>query len=309
MYNLTCDWEVGPNDSTNLNFYYHFPNLVNTDGGNGSGGIDPVQCAADFYILFGLCNNTIVEFPTINLVPPEKITDAAITLKVSLEELRLRNERYHFYYQNLPSVTLTEYADEARLMLKDLIDINEECFIEYAIAAVGGELRHHKNIECLGKGSTDSSRYDAWARWGFAYHNTGPEILNEAVSLFLDFPPGSYGGKPWANAAQLVYDRITHRLASNQFDNSCFFLDRIFSMQHNTGSFLNKLEWACYRDDEANETVHRMHDTVLKAHGLNPPDLDTLSMRASSNVQDILNEIIVFARSNNIIVNAKYTER
>jgi hypothetical protein len=309
MYNLSADWDVVIND--NDNYYHYFPNLLDTSGYNGSGsdGIDPVQCAADFYILFGLHNNTIVEFPSIVLVPPDQIIDAAIILKVSFEELRQRNKKYHEHYNNLPSVKLTEYSLVARDMLKHLIEFNEETFIEYAVAAVGGELRHHKNVECLGKGSSHESRYDAWSRWGYIYNNIGASVLEDAVQLFLDFPAGSYGGKPWANAAQLVFDRLNHNLASNSFDNSCFFLDRIFNMQHNTGSFLNKLDWACLRYEEANEDIHRMHDTVLKAHGLNPPDLDTLYLRASPQVQHLLNEVIVFARSNDIIVNAKYTER
>jgi hypothetical protein len=63
--------------------------------------IDPVQCAADFYILFGISNRHIVEFPIIKLVPPEDVVKSAITLGVSLEELRERNVRYFQEYQEM----------------------------------------------------------------------------------------------------------------------------------------------------------------------------------------------------------------
>jgi len=299
---MNVSWNVGDEDKPYQHYFTHLSSNVLES-------IDPVQCAADFYILFGISNRHIVEFPIIKLVPPEDIVKSAITLGVSLEELRERNVRYFQEYNNLPSVKLTEYTDEALVMLEEFIYFNEQCFMEYAIAAVGGELRHHSKVTCLGDKTTSNSRYHAWAKWGHAFRNDGPEIIKDAISIFLDFPPGSFGGEPWANAAKLVYSRLNNELAENQFDNSCVFLDRIFNMQHNTGSFLNKLEWKCFREPPFDEGVNRMGDHVLKAHGLNPPDLDTLYDRASSEVKDLLNKVISFSRNEEIKVNAIYKER
>lgn len=269
--------------------------------------IDPVQAAADFYLLFAVANKHIISFPSLNLVHPDDLEVDIKILKLNQLEVDERNAKYFSYLKDSPVTKLQDIVNEATNVLNELVDLLDETFLQYATAAVGGELRHHANTTCLGKGSGPKHRFAAWVNWYFACQKHGIEIFKEAEQVFLDFPNGSYGGKPWANAAKLIYDRLDLNLANSFTENQHVFVDRVFNLQHNTGSFLNKVVWANFRGN--NNSIENMPDTVLKAHSSNIPDLTVLYDNASSDVQNMVSNLIKIAIENNLNVNGSYEER
>lgn len=293
------NFDIPENES---DYFFYWKNLL-----GARECVDPVQSAADFYLLFAIANKNIIQFPKIVFLPPDEIIDDAIKLGLSEAEIQERNDKYNDYLLNSPIVKLQEIVDNANYMLDILVNNLDMIFIDYASAAIGGELRHHANTTCLGKGSGSEHRFIAWTTWGAICKNNGPSIFLEAEEIFLDFPGGSYGGKPWANAAKLVYERLTMKLAGSPKENQSVFIDRIFNLQHNTGSFLNKLVWANHRDELG--SIETMHETVLKAHSSNPADLTVLYDNASNKVRDIVSSMLKIAVENNVVINGIYEER
>jgi hypothetical protein len=299
-FKLQIDWNFATKHSKEINYENHFVNLANT-----SDCQDIVQLAADFYLSFAICNKSLVQFPNITILPPDEVIEAAKILKLSQREIDERNERYFNYIKNSPAVKLQSVAKNLSPFYQDLITKLDNLFVDYVSAAIGGELRHHQGVTCLGKGGADHGRFIAWSRWADIHKEYGDSIFIEAESLFLDFPPGSYGGKPWANAASLLVKRKDCSLAGSLIENQTIFIDRVFNMQHNTGSFLNKLRWANFRDD--NDSIHNMHDTVLKAHSSNPPDLDILISKAQDRVKAAAIETMQIAKTANLNIHGIYT--
>jgi hypothetical protein len=281
-----------------------FPNLAHADQ------IDPVQSAADFYLLFGLSGRSIVTFPSFKQHEQSAVIEAAIKLGLSFNDLQKRNEEYARLQINHPSERLNSIAKDAETEFKSLVDFIDAVFIDYVNAACGGELRHHKAAMCVGGDS--ASRYQAWFNWGSIFIAEGPNALIEMRDLFLDFNNGSYGGPPWAAAAQLLHERINQDLASSYLENQVMFVDRVFNLQHNTGCFLNKLDWTNKRvgREGADENYRSMTETVLVAHSSNPPDISKLYQRASSKVQTMVEDTISIALEKNLPINGVWvTER
>jgi len=301
-FNLARHWDV---EEDYLGFVDHFIYLKNAEQ-----SFDIVQSAADFYLCFAICNKSLVQFPKINLVHPDMIDNAAKILKVSDREIRERNDRYYHYIHNSPAVKLQNVINNYGDFFNELVLDLDNLFIDYISAAIGGELRHHHGVTCLGKGGAHEGRYIAWSRWGNIHKVYGDSIFTEAKELFLDFPDGSYGGKPWANAAQLLIDRKNCRLGGSIMENKTIFIDRVFNMQHNTGSFLNKLSWANFRTNNGDfDGLHNMHETVLKAHSSNPPDLEVLVAKARDEVKSAVIDTINIARDNNINIHGIYRSK
>jgi hypothetical protein len=297
-----CSWNAKYPFTNNEEYTKHFPALLEADK------IDPVQSAADFYILYGISNRAIVSFPTIRSSDVESVIEAAIKLEISATDLFERNQRWKDHNVNNPSAQLGEIADSASTRFAELVDKLDRVFFEYTNAACGGELRHHKATLCLG--GSGNHRFNAWEAWGNIYQSEGPNAFNEMENLFLDFNSGSYGGPAWANAVRLLIDRSNCNLASDYKENQIVFVDRVFNLQHNTGCFLNKLSWTNLRigRTEGIESFINMADTVLAAHGSNPPDLYTLWQRASDDVQEMLIKTIDIALDKSLPVNGKWKQ-
>jgi hypothetical protein len=299
---VSCSWN-SKYPFVNGDYNQFFPELKNYQY------IDPLQSAADFYILFGLSNKSIVDFPTVRKTEATDVVKAAIKLGLSFEDLQKRNAEYYDSCIQGPSVKLTEITNLAEVSFNRLVDFLDQVFFQYVNAACGGELRHHKATLCIPDGSGNNSRWAAWNSWGRIYNSEGPDSLLEMETLFLDFNNGSYGGPPWAAATRLLYDRANLNLASSFKENITLFVDRVFNLQHNTGCFLNKLDWPNFRTDrEACEDFRSMSNTVLAAHSADNPDLTCLYDRASSDVQFLLSNAIDLAKKHNLPINGIWKE-
>lgn len=108
-------------------------------------------------------------------------------------------------------------------------------FRDYTFAAIGGEVRHHGDI----RGQVPGGRESQWDYW-YAMGECGDRqaLTSDCVDLFGDGTwGGSYGGSKWATIAKTLRDRLSGKLDARTF------VDRVFSLQHNGGSLLNKVQW------------------------------------------------------------------
>lgn len=155
---------------------------------------------------------------------------------------------------------------EAKEMQDALVATFAPVFQAYANMAIGGELRHHSAVggQCL-----SLLRKTAWAGWLRIREIVGPQALLDAAELFLEIKGNTYGGKKWAEACYILHAYETGKISSK------IFVDRMFSLQHNGGVFLNKVEWAVTNPNKY--SLYYLKESVLPAHGCSPePKYDVL---------------------------------
>lgn len=148
-------------------------------------------------------------------------------------------------------------------------------FSAYLDIAVGGELRYARSMlgdECPSelepfvKEAAGADRGTAWLVWGVIRRCWGLSALELAEQTFeIRGWREAFGGEAWASIANVIRAFLEGRI------NDRIFVDRVVSLEHNSGSCLNKL-----------------YDTrdlkpVLDAHGMD--DYVTLLDRASEEVR------------------------
>lgn len=163
------------------------------------------------------------------------------------------------------STMLRVLRGEAQDMLDALVTRLDESFTDYVDMAVGGELRYHTCQGGSQHGEPRLERNDAWAEWANVRAAAGTAALTDAAALFIEMADDtcSYGGKPWANAATLLRDRLTGRITPRQW------VDRVFTLQHNGGALLNKVNWQVHNVLDWNLNYHMTR--VLDAHAGHDP--------------------------------------
>lgn len=118
-------------------------------------------------------------------------------------------------------------------------------FSAYLDIAVGGELRYARSMlgdECPDKlrpflrEAALADRGTAWLVWGVIRRAWGLKALELAQETF-DLPGwrGAFGGGNWAGIASILRAYLEGRISDR------IFVDNTFSMEHNSGSCLNKL--------------------------------------------------------------------
>lgn len=147
-------------------------------------------------------------------------------------------------------------------------------FAEYVDMAIGGELRYAKRyldelpgeLEPFFREVSDTARGKAWLVWTVIRRKFGLRALELADECF--YRPGwrrNFGGEAWGSAARVL------RAFLNGERKPRIFVDQCLSLQHNTGSLLNKL-YDC-------SNLPR----VLEAHGMD--DYPTLLSACSTEVR------------------------
>ena len=107
-------------------------------------------------------------------------------------------------------------------------------FRSYGFVACGGESRHHCNVNSLPMGREDCFDYF----YAIGLQNDRVALLEDLVEIFgCDSWSSGYGGRAWQGCAEILLARETGNLDAKTF------VDRVFSLQHNGGSFLNKVGW------------------------------------------------------------------
>lgn len=144
-------------------------------------------------------------------------------------------------------------------------------FASYLDIAVGGELRYArsmlgddcpKRLQPFIKEAALADRGTAWLVWSVIRRAWGIDALYLAEETF-DLPGwrGAFGGEAWRDITKVLCSFLEGRI------NQRIFVDRCFSLEHNSGCVFNKL----YRV--------RGVPTVLSAHGND--EYDTLLSYAS----------------------------
>ena len=116
--------------------------------------------------------------------------------------------------------------------------IMAQVFRNYAHYAIAGELTHYNSNALKGSfGTTHDKLRAGWFK--LVQHFGGAAAAKYAERMFEDSSNWntSYGGAPWAQIARTLWE-----FESGHWD-AWLFVDRMFSLQHNTGSALNKVSW------------------------------------------------------------------
>lgn len=269
--------------------------------------IDPFQEAADFYLLFGMVNSSFVSYKSRKLPTTQAAVAAAKTLQLGIEDFAVRNA----YIQQLKSQgiddSLTKMETQAQQMLNELIERLDLPFREYVALACGGEVRHHPSMV----EHYPNTRRIAWCGWPEIVEVYGIEAYTTMAGLFRDFAKNtSYGGELWAAAAELLRDRLLGKLGPSEQINKQMFIDRVFTLQHNGGCFLNKLSWGnkrFARRDPFDYEISMMPSTVLAFQASNPPNIQMMFGYASPPVQELLKGYMDLALNRRLNLKSKWT--
>ena len=171
---------------------------------------------------------------------------------------------------------------DAYRIQKGIVTQLSEAFAEYAFMAIGGEVRYHGNA---GNDMPVSGRSSVWAWWR-EMGNTHDlaQLTRDCAELFRDpneaqFLGDGYGGEKWAIAADILAAYYEGTLDARTF------VDRMFSLQHNGGSFLNKASWKCL-----NDAYYGTSDMMRigNAHAATQIDFFTLLSGASDDVRHLI---------------------
>ena len=166
--------------------------------------IDPIEVAADFYLL-------------------ELALVLGATEAEPLQGALLQNVSPTFYW-------FLHYA------------IGRELRYSSAMTGPGGPM---SGIDCV---SRSSSRSQAAIIWRSIFERDGIAALDLARSLFSSMEKSLLGGVAWVSCVDLLLQHES-RLIDQKV-----FLDRLFGLEHNTGSLLNKRSWANNRKGRSPET-------------------------------------------------------
>lgn len=174
-----------------------------------------------------------------------------------------------------------EIAQRAKTMKDELIDSILPSFRSYADMAIGGELRYHRAV---GNNALDRGfRHMAWIDWFLFRQKAGDEAVADAAKLFREIDHGGIGGEPWAVAADILYGHLTGKI------DAATFCDRIFTLQHNGGAFLNKIPWN-HALNRPRWGLGEMSSRIGPAHSNNPTLFHILLAAASGPVSVIFSE-------------------
>lgn len=269
--------------------------------------IDPCMAAADNYLLFGIANNSFVEIVPRYFPSDEEIRLAGELLEATEVEIEQRVRDVMVLRDDDPTLKLEELNREADTQYRILIDNLDESFRQYSHLACGGELRYMLKSDPF----YSQERRWAWTQWAFVYEKYGIKGLETMTKMFNENGYGAFGGKKWAAASEILLGREAGTLGPDELTNKQLFIDRVFTLEHNTGSFLNKMAWANNRTGRDGASGHwaTMKTTVLPAHCSNPVDIRTMYRYASENVQNLLMKYFSLAEQYGLAINGIWEEK
>lgn len=246
---------------------------------------DPFQRAADFYLLFGIVNDAFCKLNTRRRPNIAEVLSASRKLGLGVKDLEERNRLFRIS-QN--GKLLHDLKLQGRQMFDAVVVGTDEQFVPYVELACGGEIRHH---QAVGGNVISSDRRTCWVQWREVLKVYGTDAYTTMARLFREFDGDGFGGEPWAVAAELIRDRLQGKLGKTNQLNKQIFIDRVFTLQHNGGCFLNKLDWANKRIQRKglyNRDTRYMPSTILKYQSSNPPNILEMFNYASTPVQELV---------------------
>jgi hypothetical protein len=267
--------------------------------------VDPMQAAADYYLLFGIVSNAFVEYEPIYIPTFEEIQNAGRKLRKTFKEIEERNKFLQLRAEGDPRAELTNIKDQADLMFHDLVEKLDSSFREYVHLACGGELRYHESVNK----ALPNFRKGSWVHWKFIFDKYGVEAVDKMAEMFLEFPDSAYGGPAWSDAAMILAQRERGELGPDEFTNKQLFVDRVFTLEHNGGCFLNKLEWVNKREHLDTPYCYHfesMTSTVLELHSDDELNIDEMVKYASAEIVDIVTRYLDLAREYKYTINGRW---
>ncbi len=243
---------------------------------------DATKGAADFYLLDIMSNDLYqATGERTKFITPEVVFNMKNMLGMGIGEMR----------QNAKNRNLSPFEAlmlETSIVTVEHTELFDRVLLAYCQMAIGGELRHH---QAVGGVVIDppSRRSASWFAWKDAVDMVGPEIFLDAALLFREFGGTSYGGKKWAVPSEIVHMRLTDALGPTDFMNRKLFIDRVWTLEHNGGCFLNKVEWPNGLDMQS----------VLNAHASNPENVIFLWTKATKEVKELFINYITMVKENN----------
>lgn len=256
---------------------------------------DPCQQAADFYLLEALSANVpcIEDTGHIAKIPYVQKSDLKGLFADLDIDSRLVTKAFDSGKANVAKdieYRIGLLMGEAERELVKVVDHADKVLVDYFHMACAGEARHHKaigNRVLCGSGN----RSGAWVGWKSIYKAIGNQALMDLYELFLEFTDGAYGGQPWADAAEVLYERLEGTLGPDEFTNKKMFVDRAWTLEHNGGCFLNKIQWGVV--NEKGWHLDYLKDHILDAHAANPTNYKKLLKVASKKVVKLYNRYYV----------------
>lgn len=184
---------------------------------------------------------------------------------------------------------MDQISAQARTQREALIEVLDEQFVKYINMACGGEVRYHQAMKkyqtVVPRGGDRDFRHGGWLLWHRIFERVGPEAVKDCAILLADFYSGGVGGPKWATAANVLYQRLTQPDLMPPW----LFVDRVFTMQHNGGMILNKINW---KPGLGRQNVGLITHTLGPAHAHNPPILWVLHIHASPEVQALFDRAV-----------------
>ena len=259
--------------------------------------LDPLMLAGDLYLTEGVMAHAFLKEEFVPSITVERSDELAAILKLSPIAKAIPD--------SAPRRKMADLADSARSQQRGLIDEAAPILYAYGQMAVGGELRYASSVV---ETYRTKARPDAWAAWYHICEQAGPqEALEYAISVFRkDFEESSVlGGELWALAAELLLAYTKGELGPTPHSNDKIFVDRMLSLQHNCGVFLNKGDWVNFREGHRGTVKGRYASDMdvwalqflLDCHASNPPDIQGLVSCASDGVRATVKEYLTLARA------------
>jgi hypothetical protein len=255
---------------------------------------DPLQDAATFYLLEGMAHHAI--FPGLKITKrifPTRESDDLFFASVDAtkaerkEITRVRDQAMMRRCMENSEYYMQFLARDAEERLSKHVDRVDKTLVNYMQMACAGEIRHH--VAMRSNNVLNSERDVAWSEWKAIFDTVGPKALLDMASLFREFEDCSYGGEAWAVPAEILYSRLVGELGPDEFSNKKMFIDRIWTLEHNGGCFLDKVTWA--RKNSPHWGLSKMK-VVLDAHAAEVPDYATLYRCAPSEVQELFSDYV-----------------
>lgn len=257
--------------------------------------MDPVMMSAMFYVLEAIAadvpngvqgNLVRPMFPNTREQDDELLAKMGVPKSKRAAAINKRDKEIAERRESDPAYDLSWIMGEAELMLAELVDEIDKTLVAYFHMACAGEARHHQAIG--GKVlAGPRNRNAAWTGWKKIYDAVGPEAIKDLSALLLEIGGGSYGGVRWADAADVLYQRVTGGLGPTEAMNKRLFIDRAWTLQHNGGCFLNKIEWGI--QNRRGWSLNMVQEKVLEAHCSNPPNWRVMASVCDDATLDLFN--------------------
>lgn len=245
--------------------------------------LNVVKTIADFYLLDAMASGVLSSHLHDGIKPMSynwKLLN--LMFSAGLAKKRRRNKE---------KSALDSLMEEALERFTNHVVTAAPKFLAYSHFAIMTEIRYSRQVKRSIYNYRQHIFSPSWKR--LLDEAGGADAMRWAAELFRNPKygtwKGSYGGEPWGIAADVV-----GMFESGNCNGMAFtereFLDRVFSLQHNTATFLNKWSWG---EDLTDGGGLYYLQTVLNAH--NESDWQMLTRFASQNVRTMWGRYLAFA--------------